>query len=330
MYPRRASYVGLTLAVAGLLSLAHAKDASAYCRTTTVSVPADFDPIDGCWNQGNVLWWRNACVGYSIQQNASKQVTLAQAEQAVATAFVQWTSTACAEDDAGQSRVSIDVRDEGPVECDLVQYNQDQPNQHVIIFHDTDWPYDDSSNTLALTTVTYDPDTGEIYDADMEINSTVSPIVVNVAPSDVPDDGYDFLSIVTHETGHFLGMAHSGDERATMFAHYQPGQTSMRDLTEDDINGICAIYPPNGDRTTSVGAPVPEDSCDPTPRHGFSTECAQPEQSSCVKSTIGGGGRDRVDGTLHDTRVAACALGFIALTLLGRRRAGRRRQDLPK
>jgi hypothetical protein len=321
--------MGWIALVASLYLTAFAKEASAYCRTTTVSVPADFDPIDGCWNQGNVLWWRNACVGYSIQQSASKQVTLAQAEQAVATAFVQWTGTACPEDDAGQSRVSIDVRDEGPVECDLVQYNQDQPNQHVIIFHDTDWPYDDSSNTLALTTVTYDPDTGEIYDADMEINSTVSPIVVNVAPSDVPDDGYDFLSIVTHETGHFLGMAHSGDERATMFAHYQPGQTSMRDLTEDDINGICAIYPPNGNRSTSVGAPVPEDSCDPTPRHGFSTDCAEPQESSCVKTTIGVG-RGSVDGALHDTRVAACAAGFIALGLIARRRAGRRARGLPK
>jgi hypothetical protein len=291
-----------------------------------VSVPADFDPIDGCWNQGNVLWWRNACVGYSLQQNASKQVTLAQAEQAVATAFTQWTGTACPADDAGQSRVSIDVRDEGPVECDQVQYNQDQPNQHVILFHDTDWPYDDSSNTLALTTVTYDPDSGEIYDADMEINSTVSPIVVNVAPSDVPDEGYDFLSIVTHETGHFLGMAHSGDERATMFAHYQPGQTSMRNLTEDDVNGICAIYPPDGNRTTSVGAPVPEDSCDPTPRHGFSTDCAQAQPSSCVKTTIGASAAraGRSGGSLHDTRVAAGALGLIACALLARRRASRR------
>ena len=77
------------------------------------------------------------------------------------------------------------MRDEGPVECDQVQYNQDQPNQHVIIFRDDVWPYDDSNNTLALTTVTFDPDTGELYDADMEINSTENvPLTVSgpVAP----------------------------------------------------------------------------------------------------------------------------------------------------
>ena len=144
------------------------------------------------------------------------------------------------------------MRDEGPVDCALVQYNQDQPNQHVILFHDTNWPYTDAANTLALTTVTYDPDTGEIYDADMEVNTTVSPVVVS---DPVADDAYDFLSIVTHETGHFLGLAHSGDERATMYAHYQPGQTSMRNLTEDDVTGICTIYPSDGTRTTSIGTP---------------------------------------------------------------------------
>jgi hypothetical protein len=318
--------VGLAV-VASLSLLAPARSALAYCRTTTVSVPADFNPIDGCWNEGNVLWWRNACVGYSLQQDASKQVTLAQAEQAMATAFAQWTGTACPEDDAGESRVSIDVRDLGPVACDQVQYNQSQANQHVILFHDASWPYNDSSNTLALTTVTYDPDTGEIYDADMEINGTVSPIVVSgdVAAS----GGYDFLSIVTHETGHFLGLAHSGDTRATMYAHYQPGQTSMRDLTLDDVSGICAIYPPDGRRSTSSGPPVMEDVCDPTPRHGFSTECAGPSSGSCVKTTIGAraGTSSAADAATHDTRVTGGALAVLGCALIARKA---RRRRLPK
>jgi hypothetical protein len=260
--------------------------AHAFCRTTTATLPADYDPSEGCYDQGNVLWWRNACVGYSLQQNASRQVTLAQAEQAIATAFAKWTGTACPGDDAGLSRVSIDVRDEGPVTCDSVQYNQTSPNQHVILFRDDVWPYDDANNTLALTTVTFDPDTGELYDADMEINSTPSvPLTVS---GPVPPGGYDFESIVTHETGHFLGMAHSPDERATMYARYVQGSTAMRDLSEDDVSGICSAYPPDGTRTTSVGSPVPEGVCDPTPRHGFSTQCATP-QSGCSARVAGAG-----------------------------------------
>src|SRR5580692_10480890 len=119
---RRRLFVSLALAA----SLAPA-EARAFCRTTTVNVPADYDPTAGCFTEGDVLWWRNACVGYSVQKNASRQVTLGQAEQAIATAFAKWTGTACRADSAGQSRVSIDVRDEGPVDCSEVQYNQSQP-----------------------------------------------------------------------------------------------------------------------------------------------------------------------------------------------------------
>jgi len=293
-----------------LVALAAPAEAHAFCRTTTVNVPADYDPTEGCFTEGNVLWWRNACVGYSIQEDASRQVTLAQAEQAIATAFTKWTGTACPADDAGQSRVSIDVRDEGPVACDEVQYNENEPNQHVIIFRDDVWPYTDSYNTLALTTVTFDPDTGELYDADMEINST-APIPLTVS-GPVPPGGYDFASIVTHETGHFLGMAHSPDSRATMFARYIQGSTSMRDLSEDDVEGICTAYPPDGTRTTSIGEPVPEDSCDPTPRHGFSTTCSQTE-AGCLRVARG--------GSAPGTGFALTGVGVIACALVLRRRS---------
>ena len=144
----------------------------------------------------------------------------------------------------------------GPVACDKVQYSSDQGNQHVIIFYDgSTWPYDDSVNTLGLTTITFDPDTGEIYDADMAINSgTTTPLALG---DPVPADGYDFQSIITHETGHFLGMAHSGDTEATMFATYMVGTKWMRNLSGDDTDGICSVYLPNGDRVGGqVGRPV--------------------------------------------------------------------------
>jgi hypothetical protein len=283
---RRGSGALAPLAIAAAAVLA-APRASAFCRTTTVPVPADFDPTTvGCWDQGNALYWANACVGYSLQRNASKSVSLEDAEQAIATAFAKWTGTVCPTGGTGgSSRVSVDVRDLGPVDCGLVQYNQDQPNQHVIVFRDDNWPHHDSANTLALTTVTFNPDTGEIYDADMEINTHDQQVTVN---GPVPDQGYDFESIVTHETGHFLGLAHSGDEHATMFAHYQPGSIAMRNLTSDDVSGVCTVYPPSGTRTTTIGPPVAEAACDPTPRHGFSTQCGQPEKKGCIPSTVGG------------------------------------------
>ncbi len=132
-------------------------------------------------------------------------------------------------------------------------------NANIITFRDDGWPYVGGGNTLALTTVTYHLKTGEIYDADMEINS------FDVALSQGDDDvSFDLLSIATHEAGHFLGLSHSSDHDATMFADYRPGTASLRDLSQDDLDGICAVYPP--------GEPIK--GCDPTPRHGFSALCA--------------------------------------------------------
>ncbi len=316
--PRSASPRTLA-ALVGAATLTVAGSADAFCRTLACPLPAGFSPSEGsCTPQpGDPLldglpdfptycaslsppakpipvWWRNACVSYDIQQNASAQVPYDTASTMLAQAFAKWTSIECpiaagadaGDDDAGtgSARVSIDVRDLGPVECDLVQYNSDHGNQHVIIFHDDVWPHNDANNTLGLTTVTYDPDTGEIYDADMEINSTV-PLSIG---DPVMPGAYDFDSIITHECGHFLGMAHTGVDRATMYASYTQGTTYKRILTSDDVSGICSIYLPDGDRavdpsaTTDGSGLVPEDSCDPTPRHGFSTQCAPPASKSCA------------------------------------------------
>jgi hypothetical protein len=250
-------------------------------------VPADYDPsITGCWPHGLPLFWLNACTSYDIVQSASKQISYDTASTDIALAFTRWTSTVCATEDHGVGRVSIDVRDLGPVACDKVQYdNLGGPNQHVIIFRDDAWPYDDTSNTLALTTVTYDPSTGEIYDADMEINTF--QYTLSTTP-EVPPGGYDFLAIVTHETGHFLAMAHSTDTHATMYAHYTPGSEAMRLLTLDDIAGICTIYPPDGTRSVSTKAvrsgSVRETACDPTPMGGFTTQCMS--TGGCGSSSV--------------------------------------------
>ena len=313
------------VAFGGLGLVLQPSDAAAFCRTTTSVVPPDFQPGNGqCWTQGLPLWWRNGCVGYSIQKDASRQISYNDAANAIATAFGKWTASSCASGGTGASRVSIDVRDLGPVTCNQVQYNTDQPNQHSIIFRDDTWPHNDANNTLALTTVVFNPDTGEIYDADMEINT--AQVKLTIADPIAPD-GYDFASIVTHETGHFLGMAHSSDSHATMFAHYNQGSTTLRNLTADDVNGICSIYPPDGTRAvaTSVAASgrIPEDSCDPTPRHGFSTECGSPttKTSGCSIATRGGGGAGGPGGDGFEW-LSLAAGGFL---VLGARKRARRR-----
>lgn len=204
---------------------------------------------------------------------------LEDAGNAISAAFTAWTRASCPTSGGGRSRVSIDVRDLGPVDCGKVEYNQSGGNQNVIVFRDDAWPHHDANSTLALTTITFNPETGEIYDGDMELNTSQQPVTLT---DPVPPDGFDFASIVTHEAGHFLGLAHSGEARATMHATYTPGNTSMRYLTWDDVAGICAIYAAGEMRVVPGDASAPGPQCDPTPRRGFSSSCAEePPKKSC-------------------------------------------------
>ena len=203
-------------ALASLLFLAPAP-ARAYCRTASCEegtgaqcVPAQ--PTD-C---GKPVFWPNPCLSFSVQQDASSQVPLASAEAIFQKAFSTWLSADC----GGGKHPRLTVEYSGPVACDAHEYNQDPKlgNANIIVFRDDGWPHHGAGTTLALTTVTYNLDTGEIYDADMELNSAGTKFSTG-------DTGvtFDLLSIATHEIGHFLGLAHTPDMGATMYTDYTQG-----------------------------------------------------------------------------------------------------------
>ncbi len=273
---------GAAMSIA-LLALLAPRDAGAFCRTTTTPIPANYNPSRGCFTDGLVLFWKNACVGYSVNSAASSTVELSTATTVIDQAFNSWNAVAC-----GAGTVGISTSNLGTVECSEVRYNPNGPNQNVIVFRDDKWPYSDPNNTLGLTTVTFNADTGEIYDADMELNATAKNLSTSTT---VPANGFDLLSVVTHEAGHFLGLAHATNPTATMYASYRPGTSTLRTLTPDDIAGICDIYPTATERTVdklvAATGTLAADACDPTPRHGFASTCA--ENPSPGGSSGGGG-----------------------------------------
>lgn len=66
-------------------------------------------------------------------------------------------------------------------------------------------------------------------------------VFINTAAAIGGPGGYDLETIVLHEVGHALGLGHSTDTTASMYAYYQG---TKDDLVQDDINGIQALYGP--------------------------------------------------------------------------------------
>ncbi len=124
-------------------------------------------------------------------------------------------------------------------------------NQNVISYVN-DWSETDSgSDVIALTSVIYNTETGEILDAGIRMNGEhFRWEIIEKPTSDV--QRVDIQNVMTHEAGHFLGLDHTlhgtyqgsyRADRATMWRTNYPNDTSRRELDDDDILGLQAIYP---------------------------------------------------------------------------------------
>jgi Matrixin len=304
------------LAAAGLLAaFLSAPSAQAFCRTTTCDPNklADHCQIgeDTCVLTGKPLAWRSSCVTVGVQAMGSPKNGLGfdDVVQVVEQAFGAWMQADC-----GNGTPSIDVKLLGSIECGLSEYNSDVGNANIVLFREDEWPYKGAESAIGLTTTRFDTKTGDLWDADIELNGVGARLTIGD-----PIQGDDLLSVLTHEAGHFLGMSHSPDPTATMKAIYDPRAdgANFRSLADDDIAGICSIYPPNRKAATS--------SCEN--RHGFSAQCGadqtpEHESKGCsLHSGAVGGGASSATGNFSGL---LGALGLFS-GVLGARLARRRR-----
>jgi len=163
---------------------------------------------------------------------------------------------------------SMDLAETSPHSASrFVGYNQNGQNENLVLFrlqlcsppagdpciaagtcgnvHDC---WDHGPSVVALTTSSYAVSSGELLDADVEINAaSATPTIVDSPPCSGAITtncvANDVQNAVTHEFGHFLGLAHSPDASSTMYATEPPGETSKRVLDSGSKQFVCDVYP---------------------------------------------------------------------------------------
>lgn len=242
--------------------------------------------------------WQQQCIPWKMNELGSDDISFEEAHEVITTAFTVWS-------DVEDSFIRFE--DQGTTELDFVSLSQGVGENIVLWHEDGQWPY--ALHVIGLTSLTYDTHTGQIMDADIEMNGDDYRFATDGAPH-----AYDAQQSLTHEVGHLLGLDHSLDEDAVMFAESQPGETHKRLLRPDDMAGLEFSHP--------VSATPESDGCiEPT-------IVAAPAKSGCS----GGGPSSLLLASLvmawlglwrrrRDARVLSMTL-VIALTVGGSARAG--------
>jgi hypothetical protein len=237
--------------LAAVALLAAALPAAAFLRETS-------EP--GNPGAGTCLWWGGRNVPVLVNASGVDQTSCASpvdAENAVTTAVASWgNATRTGETSPctdftfvpGGATSKIAVGNDG---VNLIVFRKglcaagQNPNVANC------WPHGDGT-TIALTTTSFDPVTGRIFDADVEVYATDGVHGKNLSCTDALT-GVDIQSVVTHEAGHMLGLDHvctlefgpayNVCPPGSPIMEPQVGSASNRALAQDDVNGVCTIYP---------------------------------------------------------------------------------------
>jgi MYXO-CTERM domain-containing protein len=246
-----------------LFTVLLAANAGAFCRTTTCTGDSCPKDAEGCPTTGYKLYWPTNCVGFNVQRDGNQFLDKVKTNITITKSILRWSGLACSR---GTASLTF-----APGETAYTREAEFKPagkNINVIFFRDGAWIYKGIDGTIATTSVSFDKDTGEIWDADIAINGAGQLFSILDEPVDDKTQN-DLESVMTHEAGHFVGVAHSEVAGSVMGPKYTGG-TLQRALGSDDIEAVCAIYPPGR-----------KASCNPDPKGGFEDVDSPYRQPGC-------------------------------------------------
>lgn len=236
----------------GLLSLTVLMlltDFEPYVRSRTTTNPA-----------AHCLWWPNKIISYS-QSGTGNPGTGQKSLEAVTTAFATWQvamqecgSAALVEGPRAKTR-RIGV-EPGLANVNLVLFRVESCSQKALP-QSPCWQdgtcgnlfdcWDHAAGLLGVTTVTYDKTTGQMIDADIELNSSVNVFTVVSSPMCNINPTQDCVAIdiqntTTHEIGHLMGLEHTELSQSTMNANASMGDLNKRSIDTGTKAFVCEVY----------------------------------------------------------------------------------------
>ncbi len=188
------------------------------------------------------LYWSERVIPLQPANDTSEDLTSAEVQTAIVDALHQWETA------GGCTDLRFDILGE-PANLETNLTSEQRDNRNKIVWREDEWM--GSPEALAVTTLVYRRTSGQIVDADIDVNgvdfdwtSAVTTATIN-----------DAQNTLTHEFGHLIGLAHTPVAEATMFGSSPEGEITKRDLADDDVDAVCFVYPAGRTSPTNLQYP---------------------------------------------------------------------------
>lgn len=204
----------------------------------------------------SIHWSTTEPIPYAIQANSARRMALDELELALEASFDSWSAPSC-------SSLEFEYKGEVDAGTELKAVNQ-------IVVVSSDWPAQ-SLDAVGLTTMFYNPKNGVISHGKIELNEAEFEFVDVRANSCNFTTEYDLQAVLTHEVGHFIGLAHVseayrqqridlGEDPPTMSPEVFECDEQFRTLEADDLEAVCYIYPAGRSSKSCATLPKQESS----------------------------------------------------------------------